>query len=51
MKLLSPLADKWDEGRATYRWATLEEMARMIKLEFADAVLMGGKGLLLLQFD
>ena len=37
MKLLSPLADKWDEGRGTYRWATLEEMARMIKLEFADA--------------
>ena len=37
MKLLSPLADKWDEGRAAYRWATLEEMAGVIKLEFPDA--------------
>ena len=37
MKLLSPLADKWDEGRAAYRWAALEDMARMIKLEFPDA--------------
>ena len=37
MKLLSPLADKWDEGRGTYRWATLEEMVRMMKLEFPDA--------------
>ena len=37
MKLLSPLADKWDEGRATYRWAKLEEMASAMQLEFPDA--------------
>ena len=37
MKLLGPLADKWDEGRAAYRWAKLEDMARVLKLEFQDA--------------
>ena len=37
MKLLSPLADKWDEGRAAYRWASLEDMANVMQLEFSDA--------------
>ena len=37
MKLLSPLADKWDEGRGAYRWAKLEEMASALQLEFPDA--------------
>ena len=37
MKLLSPLADKWDEGRAAYRWTSLEEMAETMKLEFPAA--------------
>ena len=37
MKLLSPLADIWDEGRAAYRWAKLEDMARVLQLEFPDA--------------
>ena len=37
MKLLSPLANKWDEGRAAYRWASLEDMASAIQLEFPDA--------------
>ena len=37
MKLLSPLADNWDEGRGTYRWAKLEDMARVMKLDFSDA--------------
>ena len=37
MKLLSPLADKWDEGRAAYRWSSLEEMAETMKLEFPAA--------------
>ncbi len=36
MKLLSPLAGKWDEGRATYRWANLEDIANVMKLEFPD---------------
>ena len=37
MKLLSPLAGKWDEGRAAYSWAKLEDMASAIGLEFPDA--------------
>ena len=37
MKLLSPLAGKWDEGRAAYRWAKLEEMASVMQLEFPEA--------------
>ena len=37
MKLLSPLAGKWDEGHATYRWTKLEDMASVIELEFPDA--------------
>ena len=37
MKLLSPLAGKWDEGRAAYRWAKLEEMASAMQLEFPEA--------------
>ena len=37
MKLLSPLADKWDEGRGAYRWATLADMAAVMNLEFPDA--------------
>ena len=36
MKLLSPLAGKWDEGCGAYRWAALEEMARAMNLEFPD---------------
>lgn len=37
MKLLSPLAGKWDEGRGAYPWAKLEELAGAMKLEFPDA--------------
>ena len=37
MKLLSPLADNWDEGRAAYSWAKLEDMAEVMELEFEDA--------------
>ena len=37
MKLLSPLANKWDEGRGTYRWAKLGDMVERMKLEFEDA--------------
>ena len=37
MKLLSPLAGKWDEGRGTYRWANLEDIANVMKLEFPDS--------------
>ena len=37
MKLLSPLAGKWDETRGAYSWAKLEDMASVIGLEFPDA--------------
>ena len=37
MKLLSPLAGKWDEGSSAYRWAALEEMAKAIMIPFPDA--------------
>lgn len=35
MRLLSPLAGKWDAGRSTYRKAKLEEMAQ--GMAFPDA--------------
>ena len=37
MRLLSPLAGKWDEGRGAYRWAKLQDMASVMQLEFPDA--------------
>ena len=37
MKLLSPLADKWDEGRGAYRWAKLQDMASVMQLDFPQA--------------
>ena len=37
MRLLSPLAGKWDEGRAAYSWVKLEDMASVIELGFPDA--------------
>ena len=37
MKLLSPLAGKWDEGRAAYSRSKLEDMASVVGLAFADA--------------
>ena len=37
IKMLSPLAGKWDEGHSAYRWAELEDMARELKLAFPDA--------------
>ncbi len=37
MKLLSPLAGRWDAGRDAYLWAKIEDMARAMLLEFGDA--------------
>ena len=37
MKLLSPLAGKWDAGRSVYQWAKLEEMAQAMGVTFPEA--------------
>ena len=37
MKLLSPLAGKWDAGRSVYHWAKLEEMAKAMGAPFPEA--------------
>ena len=37
MRLLSPLAGKWDAGRSAYRKAKLEEMAQAMGAAFPDA--------------
>ena len=37
MRLLSPLAGKWDASRSGYRKANLEEMAQAIDMAFPDA--------------
>ena len=37
MRLLSPLASKWDAGRSAYRKATLAEMASVMGSAFPDA--------------
>ena len=37
MRLLSPLAGKWDAGRSAYRKAKLEEMASVMGAAFPDA--------------
>ena len=37
MRLLSPLAGKWDAGRSAYRKAKLEEMAQAMDVAFPDA--------------
>lgn len=37
MRLLSPLAGKWDAGRSVYHWAKLEEMAKAMGVTFPEA--------------
>lgn len=37
MRLLSPLAHKWDAGRSAYSKAKLEEMAQAMGMAFTDA--------------